>query len=81
MPILFKNAITSEQEAEMFEKAKGRKGGRIYTKNCCCAQTAAEQEKSAAVAAGISDSVQKGILFGKECLGSKINISGKQDRR
>ncbi len=74
IPTQFKNAITSEQEAELFEKAKEEKAAEFIQK-IVAAQTAAEQEKSAAVAAGISDSVQKGILIGKECLGTKIPIS------
>ncbi|WP_313527381.1 PolC-type DNA polymerase III [Anaerotignum sp.] len=69
----FKNALTSEQETELFEKEKEAKANEFLQK-IVAAQSAAEQEKSAAEAAGVSDSVQKGILFGKECVGTRVPI-------
>ena len=72
--VQFKNVITPAQEAALFEQAKEEKAAEFMHK-IVAAQTAAEQEKSAAVAAGISESVMKGILFGKEFLGTKVPIS------
>ncbi|MDD3393066.1 MAG: PolC-type DNA polymerase III [Anaerotignum sp.] len=70
----FKNISASEQETKLFEKAKEEKANEFLQK-IVAAQAAAEQEKSAAEAAGVSDSVQKGILFGKECMGNRVPIS------
>lgn len=70
----FKNVSLTDEETELFTREKEAKESAFIDK-IVAAQTEAAQEKSAAEAAGISDSVQKGILFGKECMGNRIPIA------
>uniref|UniRef100_UPI00271469DE PolC-type DNA polymerase III n=1 Tax=Anaerotignum sp. TaxID=2039241 RepID=UPI00271469DE len=70
----FKNVSLTNAEAELFTKEKEARES-AFIEKIVAAQTEAAQEKSAAEAAGISDSVQKGILFGKECMGNRIPIA------
>ncbi len=69
----FKNIARTDEETETFEREKEAKENEFLEK-IVSAQAEAAHEKSAAEAAGISDSVQKGILFGKECVGNRIPI-------
>ncbi|MFV0314128.1 MAG: exonuclease domain-containing protein [Anaerotignum sp.] len=74
LAIQFKNTSASEKEMEVFEQKKEARANDFLEK-IVAAQEAVEQEKSAAEVAGASDSVQKGILFGKECVGVRVSIS------
>ncbi|WP_317854531.1 PolC-type DNA polymerase III [Chakrabartyella piscis] len=71
--VQFKDGVVADEKITRFAQKKEEKET-TYLREIMEAQTSAQKAQEEAVLAGVSESVAKGILFGKECVGTATPI-------